>query len=137
MGVSSHTGASAPRKPITYSRRTTPASAGCSRSVFSNDDEAKDEEAYDRIRQNTGRGIHTGAQRAANLHNTPHSGGAQDTPSAREGKLKKPSIGFANTGTRSTMSKVDTDMKEAIARSLADSAAPSSPPTCTEDRRGV
>jgi hypothetical protein len=121
MGNPSYPGAPGSRK-ITYSRRATPASNG-----FNSTDEAKGEEAYDRIRQSTRRGIQTGAQRAANLHN----GGAQSKLPPRPGCLKKPSTSVLDAvrheSTRSTESRLKPDMNEAIARPLADSVPPSTP----------
>jgi hypothetical protein len=126
MGIPSQTSESGSRKPVTYSRRAV---------TTSNDNETKGEKAFERIRR-LARGddhLTIGAQRATNVHN----GGAQTKSSARVGSLQKPSVSFANTtqkvdavrheGTRSTASKIKTDMEEAVARSLADSALPSSP----------
>jgi hypothetical protein len=135
MGISSQTSESGSRKPVTYSRCAVTTSNGRSGSAASNDDETKGEQAFERIRRLI-RGddqLTIGAQRATNVHN----GGAQTKSPARVGSLKKPSVSFANTaqkvdavrheGTRSIASKIKTDMEEAVARSLADSALPSTP----------
>jgi hypothetical protein len=131
MGLPSHTGASGPREPVTYSRRVTPANKGYSRSVTSSNGEANGEDADDRIAQEARRGIRTGAQRAAKMLNVRSTQGKLP---ARVGSLKMPSVSLAKTaqnvdavrheGTRSTKSKLKTDTEETIVRSLADSVPP-------------